>query len=269
MSIFSIESKKIVISGGTGVLGQSAVAHFLEEGAKVCILNRNPDKLNQLLKDWEKKGEVFGFSGDVLDEGFLNGVHSGLKERWGSIDVLINAAGGNRPGAVIPPEGSFFGANIQDLKDVFDLNLMGTLFPTYILADLFPDHGHSSIINYSSMAADRVITRVLGYSMAKGAVDVFTKWLAVEFATKYGEKIRVNAIAPGFFLTEQNEQLLTNPDGSLTERGNKIVTNTPFGRFGKADELNGALQFLISEASGFLTGTVIPVDGGFSAYSGV
>lgn len=269
MSIFSIEHKKIVISGGTGVLGQAAVLHFLREGAKVCILNRNPSKLEGLLKEWEGKGEVFGFSGDVLDEGFLGKVHAGLKERWGSIDVLINAAGGNRPGAVIPPEGSFFGADIGDLRDVFDLNLMGTLLPTYILADLFPEEGRSSIINYSSMAADRVITRVLGYSMAKGAVDVFTKWLAVEFATKYGEKIRVNAVAPGFFLTEQNEQLLTNPDGSLTERGDKIVTNTPFGRFGKADELNGALQFLISEASGFLTGAVIPVDGGFSAYSGV
>jgi len=269
LSIFSIANKKIVISGGTGVLGQSAVSHFLKEGAKVCVLNRNPDKLKQLMEEWKEEGEVFGFSGDVLDENFLKEVHENLKKRWGTIDVLINAAGGNRPGAVIQPEGSFFDASVQDLRDVFDLNLMGTLLPTYILGDLFPENGKSSIINYSSMAADRVITRVLGYSMAKGSVDVFTKWLAVEFATKYGERIRVNAIAPGFFLTEQNEQLLTEPDGSLTERGNKIVTNTPFGRFGKADELNGALQFLISDASAFVTGTVVPVDGGFSAYSGV
>lgn len=269
MSIFDIQDKRIVISGGTGVLGQAAVSHFLKENAKVCVLNRNPEKLQTLLKEWAPLGEVFGFSGDVLNEDFLKEVHRGLKERWGNIDVLINAAGGNMPGAVIQPDSSFFDASIPDLKSVFDLNLMGTLLPTYVLSDLFPENGKSSIINYSSMASDRIISRVLGYSMAKGAVDIFTKWLAVEFASKYGEKIRVNAIAPGFFLTEQNKDLLTRPDGSLTDRGDKIVTNTPYGRFGKAEELNGALQYLMSEASGFVTGTVLAVDGGFSAFSGV
>ena len=270
MSLFNIQNKKIVISGGTGVLGHTAVTFLLKQGAKVCVLNRNPEKLFNMLDSWRGISEnVFGYSGDVTDENFLQEVRQGLLSRWGNIDVLINAAGGNMPGAVIQPDSSFFDASIPDLRKVFDLNLIGTLLPTYVLADLFPEHGHSNIINYSSMSADRVITRVLGYSMAKGAVDIFTKWLAVEFAIKYGERIRVNAIAPGFFLTEQNKNLLTEQDGSLTSRGNRIIENTPYRRFGKAEELNGILQFLMSDASSFMTGTVIPVDGGFSAYSGV
>jgi len=270
LSLFNIKDKKIIISGGTGVLGQTAVTFLLKEGAKVCVLNRNPDKLKNLLSSWQDiSPDVFGYSGDVTDEKFLQEVHKELSDRWVSLDVLINAAGGNMPGAVIQPDSSFFDANISDLRKVFDLNLMGTLLPTYVLSDLFPENGKSTVINYSSMSADRVITRVLGYSMAKGAVDIFTKWLAVEFATKYGERIRVNAIAPGFFLTEQNKDLLTNSDGSMTSRGNRILENTPYGRFGKAEELNGILQFLMSDASEFITGTVIPVDGGFSAYSGV
>ncbi len=270
MSKLNIQGKKIVISGGTGVLGQTAVTFFLEQGAKVCVLNRNPDKLEKLVASWrEISQDIFGYSGDVTDEAFLQEIREEIVKRWGTIDVLINAAGGNMPGAVIQPESSFFDASISDLRQVFDLNLMGTLLPTYVLADLFPKDGKSSVINYSSMSADRVITRVLGYSMAKGAVDIFTKWLAVEFATKYGERIRVNAVAPGFFLTEQNKELLTNKDGSLTSRGDRIIQNTPFGRFGKAEELNGILQFLMSDAAAFMTGTVIPVDGGFSAYSGV
>lgn len=270
MSLFNIQDKKIVISGGTGVLGQTAVSYLLSQGAKVCVLNRNPSKLTQLLEKWQQiSPDVFGYSGNVTDEVFLKGVKSGIADRWGGLDVLINAAGGNMPGAVIQPDSTFFDASISDLRQVFDLNLMGTLLPTYVLADLFPEDGQSSIINYSSMSADRVITRVLGYSMAKAAVDIFTKWLAVEFATKYGERIRVNAVAPGFFLTEQNRELLTNPDGSLTSRGERIVQNTPYERFGRAEELNGILHFLISAGSGFITGTVIPVDGGFSAYSGV
>ncbi len=270
MSLFSIKDKKIVISGGTGVLGQTAVAYLLAQGAKVCILNRNPSKLDKLLDQWRDISEhVTGFSGDVTDEVFLGEVKAGIRESWGSLDVLINAAGGNMPGAVIQPDSSFFEASVPDLRKVFDLNLMGTLLPTYILSDLFPEQGQSAIINYSSMSADRVITRVLGYSMAKAAVDIFTKWLAVEFATKYGERIRVNAVAPGFFLTEQNRDLLTRSDGTMTSRGERIVQNTPYGRFGKAEELNGILHFLMSEGSAFITGTVIPVDGGFSAYSGV
>lgn len=269
MSIFSIESKRIVITGGSGVLGKEAVNYLLENGAKVCVINRTPEKLKKLLTHWSEKGDVLGFSGDVLDEDFLLSVKKELKEKWGGIDVLINAAGGNKPGAVIQPDSSFFDASISDLREVFDLNLMGTLLPTYVLADLFPEGSNSSIINYSSMAADRAITRVLGYSMAKGSVDIFTKWLAVEFAKKYGEKIRVNAIAPGFFLTEQNERLLTNEDGSLTSRGETIIASTPYGRFGKPEELNGVVHYLSSDASRFVTGVIVPVDGGFSSFSGV
>ncbi|GAA5220408.1 SDR family oxidoreductase [Membranihabitans marinus] len=269
MSIFSIENKRVVITGGSGVLGQAAVQYLLENNAKVCVINRSPQKLEALLTKWSAVGEVCGFSGDVLDQGFLENVRDQLKEQWGGIDVLINAAGGNKPGAVIQPDSQFFDASIEDLKSVFDLNILGTLLPTYVLAALFPEDGHSSVINYSSMAADRAITRVLGYSMAKGSIDVFTKWLAVEFAKKYGERIRVNAVAPGFFLTEQNERLLTNEDGSLTDRGQVIVQNTPYGRFGQADELNGIIHYLCSPASRFTTGIIIPIDGGFSAFSGV
>jgi NAD(P)-dependent dehydrogenase (short-subunit alcohol dehydrogenase family) len=192
-----------------------------------------------------------------------------LQESFGKIDVLINAAGGNMKGAVITPEQRLPDADTDALREVMELNYLGSFLPIKVFLPLFLKENKGSIINISSMAASRPMTRVLGYSSAKAAIDNLTKWLSVEFCMKYGKDLRVNAIAPGFFLTDQNRGLLTQSDGSLTDRGNKIIGHTPMGTFGQPSDLFGVTQWLCSDASSFVTGTIIPVDGGFSAYSGV
>jgi NAD(P)-dependent dehydrogenase (short-subunit alcohol dehydrogenase family) len=199
----------------------------------------------------------------------LNKVKETVLSQYDTIDVLINAVGGNLPGAVIPDDKSVFDLSERDFDQVVDLNLKGTLLPSLVFGEPMSKSGKGSIINYSSMAVDRVITRVLGYSAAKAAMENFTKWMAVEMALKFGDGIRVNAIAPGFFIGKQNRALLLNEDGSLTERGEKIIRNTPMKRFGEAEELNGPIHFLCSDSASFVTGIVLPVDGGFSAFSGV
>ena len=196
-------------------------------------------------------------------------VHAKIIDQFGRIDILINAAGGNMSGATIGENQNFFDLNMEDFKKVTDLNFNGTVLPTLVFGKTMADQGAGSIINISSMASYRAISRVVGYSAAKAAVDNFTRWMAVELAQKFNSSIRVNAIAPGFLITEQNRSLLTNQDGSLTERGKKIIDITPFKRFGEPDELIGVVLWLAGDASGFVTGTVIPVDGGFSASSGV
>ena len=206
---------------------------------------------------------------DVTSESELTEVKIQLEKSFDQIDGLINAAGGNMPGATVMPEQMVTDLSAEAVKTIMDLNYMGTFLPTKIFLPLLTKNKKASIINISSMAASRPMTRVMGYASAKAAVDNMTKWMAVEFAKKYGEGIRVNAVAPGFFLTAQNERLLTNKDGSLTERGNLIKEHTPMARFGKPEELFGAVQWLGSEASKFVTGTIIEVDGGFSAFSGV
>ncbi len=192
-----------------------------------------------------------------------------LVSKFEGIDILINGAGGNMPGAVILPEQTFLDLDSDSLKKVVDLNFLGTILPTKVLLPLMLKSGKGNIINISSMAASRPMTRVLGYAAAKAAIDNSTKFLAVELATKHGAEFRVNALAPGFFLTEQNRSLLTEPNGSLTQRGNQIVAHTPMNRFGNPEDLLGTLHWLCADASAFVTGTVIAVDGGFSAYSGV
>jgi NAD(P)-dependent dehydrogenase (short-subunit alcohol dehydrogenase family) len=192
-----------------------------------------------------------------------------IKTRFGRVDILVNAAGGNQPGAVIQPIQNFFDLNLGDYQKVVDLNLTGSLLPTLVFCKNWTTSKQGVVINISSMTAQRAVTRVMGYSLAKAAIDNFTKWLSVELASKFGEGIRVNAIAPGFFLTEQNRTLLTNEDATLTDRGQKIVSQTPMKRFGVAEELCGTLIWLCSDASKFVTGTVINVDGGFGAFSGV
>jgi Dehydrogenases with different specificities (related to short-chain alcohol dehydrogenases) len=186
-----------------------------------------------------------------------------------SLDILINAAGGNMLGAVVTPEQNFLDLDLPSLRKVMDLNYLGTVLPIKALLPLMLKNNRGNILNISSMAASRPMTRVMGYASAKAAIGNLTKWLSVELATKHGPQFRVNAIAPGFFLTEQNRTLLTEKDGSLTSRGNQIITHTPMSRFGEPDDLLGTLQWLCSEASAFVTGTIVPVDGGFSAYSGV
>lgn len=210
-----------------------------------------------------------GISADVLNREELLSAKEKINKEFGKTDILVNAAGGNMSGAVITPEQSVFDLNFEDLGRVNDLNFQGTVLPTLIFAPDMVASGKGSVINISSIAAGRALTRVMGYSAAKAAVENFTKWLAVEMAQKYGDGIRVNAIAPGFFLGEQNRDLLLNKDGSLTSRGETIIAQTPMKRFGKAEELQGVANWLAGNASSFVTGIVVPVDGGFSAFSGV
>ncbi len=267
---FSLSGRVALITGGTGVLG-TAMAHGLARaGANVVVLGRRLEVGEKLAEEIKAKGfEAAAVAADVLDESQLITAKKEVLKRYGSIDILINAAGGNLPGATISPEKNFFDLSIDDFQKVVDLNLLGTVLPTKIFSDVMVQKKKGVIVNISSMASFRTITRVVGYSAAKGAVDNFTRWMSVELAKKFGEGLRVNAIAPGFFITEQNRTLLTNADGSFTARGQSVINQTPFGRFGEPEELIGTLIWLCSDASKFVTGTVIPVDGGFSAFSGV
>jgi NAD(P)-dependent dehydrogenase (short-subunit alcohol dehydrogenase family) len=269
-ALFDIKNKIIVISGATGVLGSAMAEYLAREGAKVVVLGRNADKVTALVESITKAGGQ-GYSAitDVTDEEELIRVREELKAKFKKIDVLVNAAGGNMAGAIIMPDQDVMDSDVPSLQKVMELNYLGTFLPVKIFLPLFLEEKTGSIINISSMSAARPMTRVMGYSSAKAAIDNLTKWLSAEFAHKYGEGLRVNAIAPGFFLTGQNKTLLTNADGSLTERGQQIVDNTPMGRFGHPDELFGALHWLCSDASKFVTGTIVSVDGGFGAYAGV
>ncbi|MBP2831463.1 SDR family oxidoreductase [Aquimarina sp. U1-2] len=269
-SLFSIKNKIIVISGATGVLGTAISTYLAQEEAVVIVLGRSKKKVEKLVdKIKTTGGQAFPAIADVTDEKQLTAVKTQLQKQFGKIDVLINAAGGNMPGAVIMPDQSIDDCDTEALQKVMELNYMGTFLPTKILLPLFLDNKTGSIINISSMAASRPLTRVMGYSSSKAAIDNLTQWLAVECAHKYGEGLRVNAIAPGFFLTEQNRNLLTHTDGNLTQRGQQIIEHTPMGRFGDPNELLGAIQWLCSDAAKFVTGTIIPIDGGFNAFSGV
>jgi len=214
-------------------------------------------------------GEVIGFVGNVLDISSLEKIANEVVAKWGRIDILLNIAGGNIPGATLMPDQSFFDMDISKWDKVTDLNMNGTVYPSYVFGKVMAEQKTGSIINISSMAAMQAMTRVPGYSAAKAAVGNFTQWLAMEMAMKYGDGIRVNAIAPGFFIGEQNRAVLLNPDGSLTDRSLKVMANTPMKRFGNINELNGAVQFLCSQAASFITGIVLPIDGGFSTFSGV
>ncbi|MFI3262802.1 MAG: SDR family oxidoreductase [Rikenellaceae bacterium] len=270
MSLFDIKDKVIAITGGYGVLGGSVAKYLAQNGAKVVIIGRNQAKGDEFVSEIEGEGGVAFFAqGNVTSDTDMEAVKDAILAKFGTIDVLINAAGGNMPGATIGPDSNIFNLNLSDMRSVIDLNYMGTIIPSVILGKEIAEKGKGSIINFSSMSSQSVITRVVGYSSAKASIDNFTRWMSVEMAKKYGEKVRVNAVAPGFFLTEQNRTLLTNPDGSYTPRAEDIVRNTPFGRMGKADELHGVIHWLMSDAASFVTGTVIPVDGGFSVFSGV
>ena len=269
-NIFSVKDKVIVVTGATGVLGHSFINALAEEGALVGVLGRNEKVATQRVKEIiQNGGKAIALIADVTDEGQLIAAKNTVLNEFGKIDGLVNAAGGNIPEAVIAPDKDIFQLNVTALKDVMNLNLFGTILPTQIFGEAIAKQGKGSIINISSMASQRVITKVLGYSMAKSAIDCYTKWFAVELGKRYGDQIRMNAIAPGFFLTEQNRTLLTNGNGTMTERGNLVIKNTPYNRFGQPEELIGALIWLLSDASQFVTGTVVNVDGGFSVFSGV
>lgn len=269
-NLFSLDRKIAVITGGTGVLGSAMAQGLSDAGAHVIVLGRRKEAgevvINSIL---EKGNEAMFIEADVLDAGQLEKANTIVLGKYGTIDILVNAAGGNMPGAVIQPDKNFFDLDLKAFEQVVDLNLTGTVLPTKIFAQHMAVQRKGIIINIASMASFRPITRVVGYGAAKAAVMNFTEWLSTEMVKKFGEGIRVNAIAPGFFLTEQNRKLLTNTDGSLTARGEAILQNTPFGRFGEPDELIGTLIWLCSDASRFVNGVTVPVDGGFNVFSGV
>ncbi len=269
-TLFNIKGKIVVLTGGGGILAGEMAKGFLQAGTKVVLLDINQENLNSKVEalGGENSG-VIGFPCNVLDEGSIKSVRQKILDKFKRIDVLINAAGGNMHGATIGVDQNIFDLKIEEFNKVTALNLNGTVLPTLILGKTMAEQKSGSIINISSMASFRAISRVVGYSAAKAAVDNFTRWMAVELAQKFGNGIRVNAIAPGFLITEQNRTLLTNKDGSLTERGKTILNITPFQRFGEPHELVGTVLWLASDASQFVTGTIIPIDGGFSSNSGV
>ena len=267
---FSLEGKVIVVTGGTGILGYAFVQAIVEAGGTVGILGRKTEVAEQRANEVrEKGGKALALVADVMDEQQLVAARERLLAQFGRIDGLVNAAGGNAPEGVLMPGENIFRMNMEGMKKVMDVNLWGTLIPTQVFGEAIAKSGKGSIVNISSMNSKRAITRVLGYNMGKAAVDCYTQWFAVELANRYGDKIRMNALAPGFFLTEQNRNLLTKPEGGYTERGELVIRQTPFKRFGHADELKGALVWLLSDASQFVTGAMICVEGGFSIFGGV
>ena len=267
--LFNIKDKVIAITGSTGVLAGEVARYLASQGAKIVFMGRSQEKLDVAMATLTNKDDHLACVCDVLDRPALEKARDAIMQKYGKLDALINGAGGNMAGATIPPDKTFFDLDISQWADVLKLNLQGTVLPTMIFGEIFKNQKKGCIVNFSSMTADAAITRVLGYSNAKAGVNNLTRWLAVEFAQKFGEGVRVNAIAPGFFISEQNRALLTNPDGSFTQRGQTVINKTPFRRFGKADEINGAIHYLVSDASKFVTGTVMAVDGGFSCFSGV
>lgn len=267
--MFELKDKVIVLTGATGVLGSELALSLAKANAKLVILGRNQELLDKLKRKLIDLTYVEDYVVNVLDRNELEKVRASIMQTLGKIDSLINAVGGNLPGAVIPDHKTIFDLSETDFDEVFEMNLKGTILPSIVFGEIIAKQGKGSIVNYSSMTVDRVMTRVVGYSSAKAAMENFTRWMAVEMALKFGEGIRVNAIAPGFFIGKQNKKLLLNKDGSLTDRGKKIIQNTPMKRFGRPEELNGVIHFLCSDGSKFITGAVLPVDGGFSAFSGV
>ena len=275
-----LSGKTAVVTGGAGVLCSEFCRALAECGAKVAILGRTLSKTESLAEEIKAAGgEAMGVSADVTDRAAVEEAHRKVLEAYGKCDILINGAGGNKPGATTddeffskdtlddPDKKSFFDLLAEDFSDVFSLNILGAFIPTQEFVRDMAETGHGCIINISSMNAFTPLTKIPAYSAAKSGVSNFTEWLAVHFA-KTG--IRCNAIAPGFFSTEQNAALLWNEDGTPTVRTEKILSQTPMGRFGKPGELTGAVLFLCDDnCSGFMTGVVLPIDGGFNAYSGV
>jgi len=270
MREFSIRDNIAVITGAGGILGGNIAKHFLQTGVKVVAIDNCQDQLDARLVDLRKiSSDVIGFVGDVLDVNNLQEVAVKIIDKWGKIDILLNIAGGITSGDTISADQDFFDMPVTEWEKVTNLNLNGTVYPSMVFGKIMAYQKSGSIINISSMGTYSAITRVPGYSAAKSAVSNFTQWLATEMALRYSEDIRVNAIAPGFFIGDQDCSVLINPDGSLTEKSKKVLAKTPMKRFGDMDELNGAIQFLCSPAASFITGIVLPVDGGFSAFSGV
>jgi NAD(P)-dependent dehydrogenase (short-subunit alcohol dehydrogenase family) len=277
-SLFSLQGQVAIVTGGTGVLGGAMARGLAHAGAQVGVLGRRRERAEQVVAEIEAAGgQALVLPADVLDKGQLEAARDAILERWGRIDILVNAAGGNVPAATLGGGKTFFDLPKDAFEQVFGLNVLGTVLPSQVFGaamvqregDQQNKPAQGCIVNISSMGALRVITRVVGYSAAKAAVDNFTRWLAVDLARTYGGGLRVNAIAPGFFVGDQNRALLLNEDGSLTARGEAIIDHTPAGRFGEPDELLSTLIWLCSPGASFVNGVVVPVDGGFAVYSGI
>jgi NAD(P)-dependent dehydrogenase (short-subunit alcohol dehydrogenase family) len=267
---FSLKNRSFVVTGGTGILGKAFVEAIAAEGGNVGILGRNKmvaeERAHAVIA---AGGNAIPLIADIRSEQELSAARKLMIEKFGAIHGLVNGAGGNIPEAVVQPEEDIFSLDMQAMDKAMQLNLWGTVLPTQVFGKKIAENKLGSIVNISSLSSSKALTRVLGYSLAKSAVDCYTRWMAVELANRYGDALRMNAIMPGFFLTEQNRALLTNEDGSYTDRGQLIVQHTPFKRMGEANELKGTLVWLLSDASKFVNGTIITVDGGFSAFSGV
>lgn len=269
-SMFNIKGKVAVVTGAGGVLGGSISASLMKAGARLVAMDIRQENLDTRVNELKQiHGDVIGVAGNVLDLDNLKQLAAEITQKWGAIDILVNCAGGNIPGATLTVDQNVFDMKIEDWQKVTDLNLNGTVYPCLAFGEVMAKQGKGSIINISSMATYSAITRVPGYSVAKTGVNIFTQWMATEMAQKFGEGVRVNAIAPGFFIGDQNRAVLINPDGSYTDRSIKVLAKTPMKRFGDISELNGAVQFLCSDAASFITGVILPVDGGFTAFSGV
>ncbi|MDZ7268936.1 MAG: SDR family oxidoreductase [candidate division KSB1 bacterium] len=270
-TLYDLSGRTFVITGGTGVLGREMTCAIAGCRANVALLTRTPETAAPLLARIANcSGRAIVVHGDVCEAGTLRKAADEIIKTFGRIDGLVNGAGGNNPRATTSPQQSFFQLSKEALEWVINLNLMGTILPSQIFGKYMAEQKEGVILNVSSMNAIRPLTRIPAYSAAKAAVSNFTQWLAVHMAQEYSPNIRVNAIAPGFFLTEQNRFLLTDKEtGELTPRGKKIIEHTPMGRFGKPQDLLGTTLWLLSPASAFVTGVVVPVDGGFSAFSGV
>ncbi|MEO0452593.1 MAG: SDR family oxidoreductase [Verrucomicrobiota bacterium] len=269
-SLWNLKEKVILVTGSTGALAGKTAQYLLDQGAKVIFLSRNQERADQAVSEsGATPDQAAGFVGSVTDRDDLEKVRDQIMKRFGRLDALVNGAGGNYPGATIQPNQSVFDLDINDYDHVMNLNLKGTLLPSLVFGKVMAEQGAGCIINFSSASSLQVLTRVLGYSNAKAAVDNLTRWMAVDFAKHHGDAIRVNAVCPGFFIGKQNKALLLNEDGSYTERGHQIINKTPMGRFGEAKEICGAIHFLLSDASQFITGQVIHIDGGFGVFTGV
>lgn len=267
-NLFNIKDYVVVITGGTGILGRCIAKYLALEGAKVIILGRKEEVGRKIVDDIVAAGGQCEFmKTDVMNQAAVEKNCNDILAKYGKVDTLLNAAGGNMPGATIGPEDNFFNLKAEEFQTVLNLNLTGTVIPTQVFLKPMVKQGKGSVINFSSMAAFRPLTRVCGYAAAKAGISNFTAFMATECAKKFGEGIRVNAIAPGFFLTEQNRSLLTNPDGTYTKRGQDVIRQTPFGRMGEPEELCGTIHYLMSDAAKFVTGTVAVVDGGFNVFA--
>ncbi len=270
-ALFDLTGKTVVLTGGTGVLGAEMARALAAADANVVLLARKVERAEALIKTLgDSKGKHRALAADVLDRAAVDAAARAVKHEYGRVDALVNGAGGNDPRTTTTPESRFFDIPIEAFQQVLSLNLLGTVVPTQAFGRLMAEQREGIILNVSSVNASRPLTRIAAYSAAKAGVSNLTQWLAVHMAQEYSPNIRVNALMPGFFLTEQNRFLLTDQKtGGLTARGQKIMDHTPMGRFGSPEDLSGALIWLLSPASKFVTGIVVAVDGGFTAYSGV